>query len=54
MGRKCEKAFKETKRPITSGELFTHGDPSLLITLASDASLYGIDEKPYTNKDQTL
>ncbi|XP_014834021.1 PREDICTED: uncharacterized protein K02A2.6-like [Poecilia mexicana] len=39
---KCEKAFTETKRLITSDELLTHYDPSRPIRLACDASPYGI------------
>ena len=39
---KCEKAFKETKRLITSDKLLTHYDPSRPIRLACDASPYGI------------
>lgn len=39
---KCEKAFAETKRLITSDELLTHYDPSRPIRLACDASPYGI------------
>lgn len=38
----CEKAFEETKRLITSDELFTHYDPNLSIRLACNASPYGI------------
>ena len=39
---KFEKAFKETKKLITSDELLTHYDPSRPICLACDASPYGI------------
>ncbi|XP_053728751.1 uncharacterized protein K02A2.6-like [Synchiropus splendidus] len=38
----CNRAFKETKRLITSDELLTHYDPTRPIRLACDASPYGI------------
>lgn len=38
----CDRAFKETKRLITSDELLIHYDPARPIRLACDASPYGI------------
>ena len=38
---KCEKAFSETKRMISSDQVLTHYDPQLPIKLECDASAYG-------------
>ena len=39
---KCAQAFAEAKRALTSSQVLVHYDPSLPITLAGDASAYGI------------
>lgn len=39
---KCDRAFQETKKLITSDELLTHYDPTRPVRLACDASPYGI------------
>ena len=39
---KCEKAFSETKRMISSDQVLTHHDPLLPIQLECNASPYGI------------
>ena len=38
----CERAFKETKESLTSADVLVHFDPKLPISLAGDASAYGI------------
>ena len=38
----CNKAFMEAKQQIASAKVLTHYDPKLPITLAADASAYGI------------
>ena len=38
----CAKAFQETKDQVISAGVLTHYDPSLPITLAADASAYGV------------
>ena len=38
----CSQAFKKAKDQLTSSEVLTHYDPKLPITLAADASAYGI------------
>ena len=38
----CDKAFRETKQQIISAKVLTHYDPKKPITLATDASAYGI------------
>ena len=40
--KECEKAFQIAKEQLTSGQVLTHYDPILLITLATDASAYGV------------
>jgi RNase H-like domain found in reverse transcriptase len=40
--KKCHKAFEEIKRMIADTNCLTHVDPSLPLTLATDASSYGI------------
>ena len=42
VAEECDRAFKETKRLITSEEMLTHYDPAQPIRLACDASPYGI------------
>ena len=39
---KCSKAFTEAKRVLTSSDVLVHYDPNLPITLAGDASAYGV------------
>ena len=39
---KCAKAFAEAKKVLTSSDVLVHYDPSLPITLAGDASAYGV------------
>ena len=39
---KCEKAFQEVKKQITSAKALTHYNPTLPIKLAADASAYGV------------
>ena len=38
----CEKAFTEAKEALVSSTVLTHYDPELPLTLAGDASAYGI------------
>jgi hypothetical protein len=38
----CDKAFKEAKNQLISAKVLTHFDPTQQITLAADASAYGI------------
>ena len=38
----CAKAFQEAKVQITSAAVLTHYDPTLPITMAADASAYGV------------
>ena len=38
----CDKAFKQAKEAISSAAVLVHYDPKLLLTLAGDASAYGI------------
>lgn len=38
----CAKAFQGAKNQITSASVLTHYDPNLPITLAADASAYGV------------
>ena len=37
-----DKAFQLAKEQLTSASVLTHYDPSFLITLAADASAYGV------------
>ena len=39
---KCAKAFTEAKQVLTSSDVLVHYDASLPITLAGDASAYGV------------
>ena len=39
---KCESAFEEAKEALVSSKVLTHYDPKLPLTLAGDASAYGI------------
>ncbi|XP_011859462.1 PREDICTED: uncharacterized protein K02A2.6-like [Vollenhovia emeryi] len=39
----CEKSFQEAKRAFVSPRCLAHFDPTLPITLATDASPYGVD-----------
>ena len=61
----CSQAFKRVKDQLTSSEVLTHYDPKLPITLAADASAYGIgavishvlpdgSEKPISFTSRTL
>ena len=38
----CEESFKKAKDQIASAKVLTHYDPTLPITLAADASAYGV------------
>ena len=40
--KECEEAFQIAKEQLTSGQVLTHYDPILPITLATDASAYGV------------
>ena len=40
--KECEEAFRIAKEQLTSGQVLTHYDPTLPITLATDASAYGV------------
>ena len=40
--KECTEAFRLAKRHLTSAQLLTHYDPTLPLTLAADASAYGI------------
>ena len=40
--RKCQKAFEEAKKKLTSAPVLAHYDPKLPIQLAGDASPYGV------------
>lgn len=51
----CQVAFKKFKEVLTSDLLLTHYDPELPITIASDASQYGIGAVAYhTYADSTI
>jgi predicted aspartyl protease len=38
----CDKAFEEIKKQLTSAKVLTHYNPALELTLAADASAYGV------------
>ena len=40
--QQCQKAFDEAKKAMSSAQVLTHYDPSLPLSLAGDASAYGI------------
>ena len=40
--KNCEKAFEQVKQKLSSAEILVHYDPSLPVSLACDASSYGV------------
>ena len=40
--KNCEKAFEQVKQKLSSAEVLVHYDPSLPVSLACDASSYGV------------